>query len=249
MYLFFVEPEQIGEMSATITGSDVKHISQVLRMKTGDKIHISNGDDSSYACRIERINKEQIQLRLLEKIDIDVELPAYVVLYQGVAKGDKMEWLVQKNVELGVSQIVPVMTNRTVVKWDAKKAEAKIKRYQDIAESAAKQANRQMVPRISELMSFEEALKSAKDFDFKLLPYENAEGIEPTRQLINQMRAGQKIAFFIGPEGGFEEEEVALAVEYGFKPISLGRRILRTETAGMALMAAIMFQIDEKNEK
>lgn len=246
MYSFFVDPGQIGETSAFISGSDVRHISQVLRMKTGDKILISNGNDVRWACQIAQIGKEQIQLQLLDKIIKDTELPAHVVLYQGISKGDKMEWLIQKNVELGVDQIVPVMTNRTVVKWDAKKAEAKVKRYRAIAESSAKQAKRRIIPQISDMKTFKEALESARDFDLKLFPYENMEGIESTRQLINQMRVGQRIAFFIGPEGGFNEAEVAQAVEYGFKPVSLGRRILRTETAGMTLMAAIMLHLDER---
>ena len=156
-----------------------------------------------------------------------------------------MELVIQKNVELGIKSIVPVATRRAVVKLDEKKAEAKRRRWNAISESAAKQSKRTVVPEVKPVMSFKEAVDSAADFDCKLFPYENAEGMAYTRQVLSQVKPGTRTAVFIGPEGGFDEEEVEYAKEKGFLPISLGRRILRTETAGFALLAALMLQLEK----
>ena len=245
MYLFFVEGGDIGEGEARITGSDVNHIKNVLRMKPGDKLRISDGERLCYNCRIQAFEEEAVVLSLLSRDEDGTELPARIVLFQGLPKGDKMELVIQKNVELGVFQIVPVATRRSVVKLDAKKAQAKVRRWNAISESAAKQSKRTLVPKVNSVLSFQEAVDLAADFDCKLFPYEHAEGMEETRKLLAQIQPGMKIAVFIGPEGGFEEEEVDYARERGFVPITLGRRILRTETAGMALLSALMFQLEK----
>ena len=173
------------------------------------------------------------------------ELSCPIVLFQGLPKGDKMEMVIQKNVELGVHAIVPVSMKRCVVKLDEKKAQAKQKRWQQISESAAKQAKRGIVPEILPVMSFAQALDYAKDFEQKLLPYECAECIEGTRRILSGIQPGQKVAVFIGPEGGFDEKEVEAAKDAGFQVLTLGRRILRTETAGMMLLSVLGYLLEE----
>lgn len=245
MYLFFVDGGDIGEESARITGPDVNHIKNVLRMKPGDKLRISDGEKLCYHCRIRDFGEGEVLVSLISKDEDGTELPAKIVLFQGLPKGDKMEFVIQKNVELGVFGIVPVATKRSVVRLDAKKAEAKVRRWNAISESAAKQSKRTVVPEVFSVLSFKEAVDRAADFDCKLFPYEHAEGMEKTRELLAKIRPGMKVAVFIGPEGGFEEEEVDYARDRGFMPITLGRRILRTETAGMALLSALMFWLEK----
>ena len=172
------------------------------------------------------------------------ELPSKIYLFQGLPKGDKMELIIQKAVELGVYEIIPVATKRAVVKLDAKKAEAKQKRWQSIAESAAKQSRRNIIPHIHEVVKFGQAVDYAKNLDITLIPYELAEDMEKTKQIFETIQPGQSIGIFIGPEGGFDESEIALAQENGISPITLGKRILRTETAGMAVLSVLMFQLE-----
>lgn len=244
MYQFFVEPEQIGSEQAAITGSDVNHIRNVLRMKPGETVRVSDGRGSCYDGVIEALQTDEIIVRLSgEKIE-STELPVETVLFQGLPKSDKMELIIQKNTELGVSAIVPVATSRAVVKLDEKKADNKVKRWNSIAESAAKQSKRTLIPEVRYVMSFKQALAEASAFDIKLMPYENAEGMAFTRKCIGEIKTGAKVAIFIGPEGGFSEEEVAAASAAGFVPITLGRRILRTETAGMSVMSMLSYALE-----
>lgn len=245
MYQFFVEPNQIQGNQITILGKDVNHIKNVLRMKPGEELAISNGaDGKEYRCGIVALEEECIicQLRFIK--EEGVELPSQVTLYQGLPKADKMEWIVQKMVELGVYQIVPVTTKRCVVKLDEKKAGNKIARWQTIAEAAAKQSKRKIVPKVTPVVSFRDAIRNAASMQVKIIPYELAEGMERTRTIISNIQQGQQIALFIGPEGGFEEEEIAFALEAGIEPVTLGKRILRTETAGLTVMSWIMYQLE-----
>jgi len=247
MYQFFVEPENICGNQIVITGDDVNHIKNVLRMKTGEEIAVSNGiDGKEYRCAIEEIGEEVLCKLLFIKED-GVELPSEVVIFQGLPKGDKMEMIIQKTVELGICEIVPVATSRCVVKLDAKKEKSKLQRWQSIAEAAAKQSKRRYVPQVSSVMSFKEALSYAKTMDVLLIPYEMAEDMPYTRSIIENIKPGQKVGFFIGPEGGFDEKEIEIAKESGVIPITLGKRILRTETAGLTLLSWIMYQLEGKD--
>jgi 16S rRNA (uracil1498-N3)-methyltransferase len=167
-----------------------------------------------------------------------------VYLFQGLPKADKMEMIIQKCVELGVYAVVPVATKRCVVKLDDKKSKSKIARWQGIAEAAAKQSKRRIVPEIMDVMSFRQALQFVSDFEVKIIPYELAENMEKTKEIIQNIKPGQKIAVFIGPEGGFDESEVEQALQNGTEPITLGKRILRTETAGLTVMSWIMYQLE-----
>lgn len=244
MFHFFAEQDQISETGITITGSDVNHIKNVLRMKEGERALISNRVDRDYLCEAERITSASVFFRIIEETKEGTELPARIHLFQGLPKSDKMELIIQKAVELGVYRVIPMATKRAVVKLDAKKEEAKVKRWNAIAESAAKQSKRIVIPQVASVMSFKEAIEAVKDFDLKLLPYECAEGVEDTRRQIETARAGTDIGVFIGPEGGFEEEEAALAMAKGVIPISLGRRILRTETAGLCILSVLMLKLE-----
>lgn len=242
MYQFFVGPGQINvnDKSVTIVGPDVNHIKNVLRMKEGEELDVCTGQDGKvYRCGIAAFGEDQIKCELRFVKEDDVELPVKIYLFQGLPKGDKMELIIQKAVELGVYRIIPVTTKRCVVRLDEAKAAAKVKRWQGIAEAAAKQSRRGVIPEVSRVMSFSQALDLASDKDVRLIPYEFAEGMEKTRELIGGIEKGQSVAIFIGPEGGFEPQEIQAAVDKGIRPVTLGRRILRTETAGMTVLAWI----------
>lgn len=247
MYQFFVEPNQINieDKCVIITGTDVNHIKNVLRMKIGEEIAVSNGrDGKEYRCGIVSLEEECVRCELRFVKEDAVELPAKVYLFQGLPKADKMELIIQKAVELGVYQVIPVAAKRCVVKLDEKKAKSKIARWQGIAEAAAKQSKRGIVPQVTEVMSFKNAVKMAADMDVRLIPYELAEGMFKTKEIISNLRPGQRIAIFIGPEGGFEEAEIGEALENGIEPVTLGRRILRTETAGFTILSWIMYHLE-----
>lgn len=247
MYQFFVEPSQINinDKSVIITGSDVNHIKNVLRMKAGEEITVSNGlDGKEYRCGILSLEPDRILCQLRFVKEAGVELPAKVYLFQSLPKADKMELIIQKAVELGVYQIIPMAAKRCVVKLDQKKADAKIMRWQGVAEAAAKQSKRAVIPQVTGVLSFSQAVKMASDMDVRFIPYEMAEGMEKTRELISSLKPDRSIAVFIGPEGGFEETEIQAALENGIEPVTLGRRILRTETAGMTVLSWIMYQLE-----
>lgn len=245
MYQFFVEPYQINGKEIVITGTDVNHIKNVLRMKIGEELSVSNGQDGKeYRCGIVSMDEEKVKCELRFIKEDGVELSSKVYLFQGLPKADKMELIVQKMVELGVYEIIPVAAKRCVVKLDEKKAKSKVARWQAIAEAAAKQSKRGVIPQVREVCSFTEAVKRASAMEVKLIPYELAEGMEKTKKLIEGVKPGQNIAIFIGPEGGFEEDEVSEALAEGIEPVTLGRRILRTETAGFTVMSWLMYQLE-----
>ena len=246
MQRFFVEPHQIdGERHEIhITGSDVNHIVNVLRMKKGEELWISD-KEKEYHCVIENTGEDEVLLHILYAQEPDYELKNRIYLFQGLPKADKMELIIQKAVELGAYRVVPVSMKRSVVKLDAKKADAKRKRWNAVSESAAKQSKRSLIPEVAPLMTYKEAVKEAAGYDMVLLPYESADGIRKTRELLASVKPGTDIAVFIGPEGGFEDEEVELARENGAEIVTLGKRILRTETAGLCMLSALMLQLEE----
>lgn len=246
MQHFFVTPDQVKGDLIFVDGSDVNHMKNVLRMRIGEKVTISDGNNCQYICEISDYEEDEAILHIVEEISTDTELPSKIYLFQGLPKQDKMELIVQKCVELGVYSVIPVATKRCVVKLDDKKAKKKIERWQQIAESAAKQAGRGVIPEVQDVMSFKEALKYAKDLDVVLIPYELAEGMKETKQIISEIKPGQSVGIFIGPEGGFEREEVETAISEGAKAITLGKRILRTETAGLTTLSVLMFHLEQE---
>ena len=246
MYHFFVEPSQICGKQITITGEDVNHIKNVLRMKIGDELSVSNGiDGRDYRCGITDITEDDVSCELRFIKEDGLELPSKVTLFQALPKADKMEFIIQKCVELGVYKIVPVAAHRCVVRLDDKKAESKTARWQMIAEAAAKQSKRAVIPEVHLPVTMREAVGMASAMDVKLIPYELAKGMKHTREMIDSIRPGQSVAIFIGPEGGFEDDEIGDALAAGIEPVTLGRRILRTETAGMTVMSWIMYDLEE----
>lgn len=246
MQNFFVYDWQVQGDMVTIEGADVNHIVNVLRMKVGEEVSVHDDVNRKYLCRIAELQEDKVCLSILEQQTSDTELPCRIYLFQGLPKGDKMEWIIQKGVELGAYAIVPVATKRAVVKLDEKKAQKKVARWNSIAESAAKQSGRGMIPEVLPVMKFAEALQFAEDLDLNLIPYEKAEGIADTKQRIAEIRPGQSIGIFIGPEGGFEEAEVEMAKEKRAIPVTLGRRILRTETAGMTMLSILMYHLESE---
>ena len=246
MQRFFVEPHQIDEEAHQIhiTGSDVNHISNVLRMKPGEELWISDGSKYEYRCTIESFEPDEVLLHIVYSQEPEYELPCRIYLFQGLPKADKMELIIQKAVELGAYEIIPVETKRCVVKLDGRKSAKKTARWQQIAESAAKQSKRMLIPNVHEVLTFREALKYAESMDVRLVPYELARGMQETKEILAGIEPGQSVGIFIGPEGGFEEKEIEAAIEGGAKPITLGRRILRTETAGLAILSVLMFQLE-----
>ena len=246
MYQFFIEDENAAEDFVTIEGSDVNHIKNVLRMKPGEKIRVCTRNGQNYFCSISDITESFVRADILEKEAESTELPCRIYLFQGLPKNDKMEWIIQKTVELGVYEVIPVAMKNCVVKLDDKKAKSKVTRWQAIAESAAKQSKRMYVPEITNVMSFKQAVDYAKALDVVLFPYELADGMKKTKEIISQINRGQSVAIFIGPEGGFEESEVELAKEEAdAQVITLGKRILRTETAGLTVLSILMYTLEE----
>ena len=232
MHRFFAEPGQIGEKEIVITGADVNHIRNVLRMRADEEVLIADGQGAEYRCKLTDLGENEVRAQILWKLDGNAELASAVTLFQGLPKSDKMDLIVQKCVELGVDRIVPVSTKRAVVKLDAKKEQTRLKRWNTISE-------------VSGIMSFGKALEEAKKLDVLLIPYERAEHMAETRRVMGEIRPGQSVGIFIGPEGGFEESEVEEAVAAGARAITLGRRILRTETAGLAVMAMRGYLLEE----
>lgn len=234
----------MDEGQVTITGEDVNHIRNVLRMRRGDTVLVSTGDEWEYTCTIERFEDDAVILRVQDASRPGKELESKIWLFQCLPKGDKMETVVQKAVELGAFAIVPVSSARCVMKLDERRGVQKVARWNAISEAAAKQSKRLIIPEVKPVMRFKDALKMAQDIDVKLIPYERQDGMAGTRKILNAITPGQSVAVIIGPEGGFDDAEVKEAQESGFEPITLGKRILRTETAGMTTLSILMYLLE-----
>ncbi|MGN0134947.1 MAG: 16S rRNA (uracil(1498)-N(3))-methyltransferase [Anaerotignum sp.] len=238
---FFFNKNDISRGQVQLFGEDEKHIKTVLRAREGEELTLCDGEGMDYQCRIASLERG-VLLDILSKEVCETEPKTKITLYQGLPKADKMELIIQKCVELGVDRIVAVSTERAIVKLD-KKESKKLERWQKIAEAAAKQSGRGKIPEIGQqVLKFKEAVAEAKELDGAIIPYEKEQetGI---RQFVQGFQ-GESIGVFIGPEGGFAEEEIALAKEAGITPITLGKRILRTETAGMTTAAILLYELD-----
>lgn len=246
MLHLFADPSDVQDELLTITGPEVNHIRNVMRLKPGEEISVSiGGDGKEYRYGIESYTEDSVLCRLRFVKDKEVELPVKVLLFQGLPKADKMDLIVQKAVELGAAEIIPVSMERCVVKLDAGKAAKKTARWQTIAESAASQSRRSIIPRILAPMSMKEAVEYAKEqTEVRVIPYELQEDDGSVKQYLESLKEGQSVSIFIGPEGGFAPGEVEFAKEAGIRPISLGRRILRTETAGLAILSWLIYILE-----
>ena len=238
--------DAIAGGKAVITGEDAAHIARSLRMQPGERLTLSDGQGTDFDCVLDLVTPQEVFLTVLESYPCRTEPSVYVRLYMAMPKAEKLELIVQKAVELGAAGIVPVSTKNAVVKLDAKKEEAKRKRWQAIAESAAKQSGRSLMPRVMGLMTLGQAFDyiEKEQFALRLIPYEHEAGMEGSRQELSRVAPGQDIAVFIGPEGGFDEAEISLALKKGVRPVSLGKRILRTETAGLAMLSVLMMRLE-----
>ena len=226
-----------------ITGEDAAHITKSLRMSVGETVTLCDRDKNMHLCLIERITGSQVQVRVSSAEECDHEPDVFLTLYFALTKGDKPETVIQKSVELGASRIVPVLTERCISRPDSKAADKKTARYQKIALQAAMQSRRGIIPEVSGLTSLSAAAEEAAGSDLTILFYEG--GGQPLRDIITT--DCKSISVFIGPEGGFTEEEINLAEEKGIVPISLGRRILRTETAGLTILSILMYELEKGN--
>lgn len=247
MHNFFVPKSNRHNDCYYIDGADYNHIRNVLRMKEGDNFLVSC-ESSSDLCRLEGYEDESAVAEIIEENYQNTELPVKIYLFQGLPKADKMELIIQKAVELGVYKIIPTEMNRCVVKLDDKKKKSKTARWQMIAESAAKQSKRNTVPAVSDVLSYKEMLKKAQELDLLLVPYENKDGMVATKTALSKIKDGISVGILIGPEGGFEESEVNCAVDAGGEVISLGKRILRTETAAITAVGMCMLHIEMNGE-
>ena len=245
---FFIEQENIEKEKIIITGENVNHIKNVLRKKIKDTLQICNiQNGQNYLCEIEQIDQEKILCNILEELENTSEPKTYVHIYQGLPKSDKMELIIQKSVELGVSEITPINMTRCIVKLDNKDKIKKVERWQKISEVASKQSGRSIIPKINNISNFKEIANQCKEYDIILLAYENEN--ENTlkneiQQLKNMQKENLKIAVIIGPEGGLAPEEVENAKQNGIKTITLGERILRTETVALNILSIIMYELE-----
>ncbi|MDR1801360.1 MAG: 16S rRNA (uracil(1498)-N(3))-methyltransferase [Lachnospiraceae bacterium] len=244
MQHFFVETSQIDEKTIRIGGGDYTHIKQVLRMSCGEHLCVSDGCGSVYTCVIRGFEDGEVILEIEKKEKTDAELDSKIFLFQGIPKKDKMELIVQKSVELGVNTLIPVLMKRSIPVLDEKKKSDRVKRWQEIANAAAKQSGRGILPKVNEIISFSEAIECAKTLDVVLIPYELDRDMKATARIISSLKCGQTIGIFIGPEGGFEKSELDSVLDIGGKSISLGRRILRTETAAITILSILMMRLE-----
>ena len=244
MYHFFASGGQIRDGYLDLTGGDVRHITRVLRLGPGARLAVSDNQDRNLLCEITETGPDFVRVKVIGEGLPSAEMNRRVFLFQGLPKSDKMDYIVTKSVELGAAGIVPVEMERCVVRLEEKKKQSRRERWQKLSESAAKQSGRGIVPEVEEVLSFDDALSRAKGMDSILVPYESAENMAYTRQVLAETPAGTEVAVFIGPEGGFDSREIEQLREAGARIITLGPRILRTETAGPAAlaMAALLWE-------
>ena len=246
---FFVKTEQIQDETITILGEDVKHIKNVLRKDKGDKIEICNQENGkTYNCEINNIEDNSIITKIIDQIE-EQEDKIKIDIYQGLPKSDKMELIIQKSVELGANAIIPVAMKRCVVKIDSKDENKKICRWQKIAESAAKQSGRNEIPEIRNIATVEKISNLINEYDSLIVAYENEKNNTIKRELfklkdILQEKGKINIALIIGPEGGLEEKDVELLKQSGAKIVTLGNRILRTETVALNMLSVIRYELE-----
>jgi len=245
MHKFFISKQNINGDSAIIEGEDVKHIYKVLRLEEGTQISINNCDGVEYLAEIIDINKKEVKARILSELQTNNESPIDVYLFQGLPKSQKMDLIVQKSTELGVKEITPVITERVVVKNEIGEFK-KMDRWIRIALEACKQSKRTMIPKVNEPIEFYHLLDLLENMDLILVPYENEDG-NGLKKVCSNVNKGsiKKVAIIIGPEGGFEESEIDVLKKYNAEIITLGPRILRTETAGFVCASLIMYELGD----
>ena len=246
---FLADVSDIREGKIYLNKDQADHIRRVLRLHEGDKLIVSDGNDRDYYCEIESLAKDQVVARILSSGESDSELPFDCILFQGIPKGEKMEWLIQKCVELGAAKIIPVEMSRCVVRIPDAKKEARRTRWQKIAQGASEQSGRTRTAQVALPQPLMAAVRE-DDPDKLFVLYENAEGIRKTQEVLQAIRPGERIGFVVGPEGGIAPEELEqLSALPNMEVLSLGRRILRTETCGMTMMSLLMMRAELLREE
>lgn len=244
---FFVRDDQINDNKVDIIGEDVNHISNVLRMKVGDEFQVCNSDTTeNYNVEIKSFEKEKIICSIINKMKSEAESDINLKIFQGIPKSDKMELIIQKSTELGIKELIPVDMERCVSKISGKDEKKKIDRWQKISEVAAKQSGRDMIPKIHNVIKINDIVKVISDFDMMIVPYEKAEGYsfkDAIEEIKEYDKSNINIGIVIGPEGGFEHSEIEQLREAGAKIVTLGKRILRTETVALAMSSVIMYEL------
>lgn len=244
---FFVRDDQINDNKIYIVGEDVNHISNVLRMKVGDEFQVCNSDTTeNYNVEIKSFEKEKIICSIINKMKSEAESDINLKIFQGIPKSDKMELIIQKSTELGIKELIPVDMERCVSKISGKDEKKKIDRWQKISEVAAKQSGRDMIPKIHNVIKINDLVKVISDFDMMIVPYEKAERYsfkDAIKEIKEYDKSNINIGIVIGPEGGFEPSEVEQLREAGDKIVTLGKRILRTETVALAMSSVIMYEL------
>ena len=242
---FFTDDDLTEAGKVYLDEDNTHHLLNVLRAGIGDQLEVSDACGRTYSCTILETESKAAVCSVDREIERNRELPCGITLFQSVAKGDKMDWVIQKAVELGVTRIVPVITGRTIARPDAKSAAHKVQRWSRIAESAAKQCGRAVIPEVSEVIMFPEAVSQAALCDRFIFPYECAAGMEHTREVFSSVQPGMTVSVMIGPEGGFKPSEVSEAKAAGAHILTLGSRILRTETAALTVLSWLVYQLEE----
>lgn len=246
MQRYFIDPQQMDAQSCRLVGSDVHHISHVLRLKLGDELICCNGEGRSVLGKIVEMDKELISCQIVEELQRHRELPIQVSIGQGLPKREKLEWILQKGTELGAHRFIPFQAARSIVKYDRKKEEKKADRWKKIVKEAAEQSHRSYLPQIDAVSSFQALLQI--EADCKLVAYEGeSQQEQPSSffQALKGMAEGERLLVLVGPEGGWTEQEIALLEQHGYTSISLGARILRTETASQYILSAISFYFEQ----
>lgn len=247
MQRYFLNNNQFQSDCATVTGDDAHHISRVMRMESGDQLIVCNEDKVCHFATIKQIDGQKIEVTLDSVIEAQTELPIEVTIAQGLPKGDKFEWVIQKATECGANEFIPLNMERSVVKLDAKKASKKVERWNKIAKEASEQSHRQLVPTVTDVQTFKQLLDQAQNYDVCLFAYEETakQGqLAQLKQSLSEIQANAKMLVVVGPEGGISEKEEALLLQSGFKPCALGPRILRTETAPIYILSAISYALE-----
>jgi 16S rRNA (uracil1498-N3)-methyltransferase len=244
MQRYFVTPGSIRDGFVTITGDDVKHIVRVMRMEPGDEIIVCDGQGAAYRAELTKLCDREVSARLLAADDRQAEPATKITLAQGLPKGDKMELIVQKGTEVGITTFLPLDMARCIVQYDAKKEQKRRERWEKIAKESAEQAHRNIVPAVAEGLTFKQFLKTCDTYDLVLVPYE-AERAKGLREVLDAHPNARNVCVVIGPEGGIAEQEIEQAIGAGAIPVTLGARILRTETAGLVAAACILYHHGE----
>jgi 16S rRNA (uracil1498-N3)-methyltransferase len=243
MQRYFVEPHRLSEQSVTIVGDDVHHIVNVMRSSIGDEILVADGQGRVARVRLASFEGKQVHAEVVEFIRENSELPVRVTIGQGLPKGEKMEWILQKGTELGAFAFFPFSSERTIVKLDAKKEAKKLERWRKIVKEAAEQSHRAVLPEILPPVSFKQAAAAADSYTQCVVAYEK-EGSRTLHDVLESLTEGDSLLVLVGPEGGFSAEEIALAESAGIRPVTLGPRILRTETASQYVLAAVSYHFE-----